>query len=483
MLKPKLQPIHPAIKEVALNYLKHLKIGEERADETITEGQLQIFTALVFRLNKYVEIICYTQYGKSLITALALLIISCIQGKLACIIAPSKEKAKLIMRYYIDHLGDHEIFYTQLEKNSKLERLKQEESKERIVLRNGGGVFCLSADQKNSKKSVEAAMGAGAEIVIGDEFCLIEDETEATIFRMITGKKSDDKLYCKIGNPFYSTAPNAHFKKDWDNPIFHKIFIDAATGIKEGRLNEEELEFAKTKPLFSILYDCEFPAEDEYDKDGYKQLIMSDQINYNKESQKIVIKMIQREKQLIKEGKTEELKKIPKTKLGADIGRGKDFNSYVVRKGNYSFIAGRNQSKDTMVNVNEIEKIMKTYTIKPEDVNIDDTGVGGGVVDRLKELGYGVNGVAFGGSSKSKEFSNTKAELYWGVGIWVQAGGQVDENVNWEQMTWIKYKQQTGEKKIIFESKENLRKRMRKSPDDFDSLALTFYEPAFVGFV
>ena len=169
--------------------------------------------------------------------------------------------------------------------------------------------------------------------------------------------------------------------------------------------------------------------------------------------------------------------------MGGDIGRGKDFNSFVIRKGKYAFIASRNQSKDTMVNVNEVEKLIKTFNIAPENINIDDTGVGGGVVDRLREIGHAVNGVPFGGSSKDNSFSNLKAELYWGVGTWVQAGGQVDENQNWEQMTWIKYKQQTGEKKIIFESKENLRKRMRKSPDDFDSLALTFYEAPFLGFV
>jgi antitoxin component YwqK of YwqJK toxin-antitoxin module len=76
-----------------------------------------------------------------------------------------------------------------LEKNTKLERLKQEESKERIILRNGGGIYCISAQSSRMKKSIEAAMGEGSDDAIIDEAGLINDESEATIFRMIAGKE------------------------------------------------------------------------------------------------------------------------------------------------------------------------------------------------------------------------------------------------------------------------------------------------------
>lgn len=102
----------------------------------LTEGQVDIFEAIVFRISNRLEILTCTQYGKSLTVALAALVLSCIVGRLVSIIALTNDKAKLIMRYYIEHLGDDPLFYTQLEKNTKLERLKQEESKERIILRN-----------------------------------------------------------------------------------------------------------------------------------------------------------------------------------------------------------------------------------------------------------------------------------------------------------------------------------------------------------
>ena len=483
MSKEKLHNPYDFIRKISLFYLSHFKINDEKFDKIVTEGQLDIFSNLIFRNNKYLEIICYTQYGKSLITALACLFITCLQKKVVCIVAPTKEKAKLIMRYYIEHLADHFIFYSNLEKETKLERLKQEENKERIKLKNGGGIFTVSVDQKNSKRSVEAAMGQGAEIVICDEAGLIEDITEATIFRMITGKKCNDKLYCKIGNPFYSSAPVSHFFNDWHNPLYKKIFIDYNQGIKEKRIQKEEIEIAKSKPLFNILYGCKFPSENIIDKDGYYKLVKKDWVRYGN-TKFIILKMIQREIEIKREGKKEELKKIPEIKLGVDVARGKDSNVYIIRKGKYAFVAGTNQSENLMLNINEIIKLKKKYYIKNENIFIDDTGVGGGVTDRLKELGYYVVGVNTGSMpSKKEEFSNLKAELNWLMAEWLKNNGLLNENENWQQLFWLRYMQQSGDKKIIMESKQNLIKRTGKSPDYSDGLALTFKRKNFVGFV
>lgn len=454
-----------------------------------------MFYCLVFRPYKYVEVICITQYGKTLITGLASLIISCIQGKMVAIVAPSKEKAKLSMRYYIEHIGDNPIFYEQLEKNTRLERLRQEESKERITLRNGGGIYALSVDQKNSKKTIEAAMGQGSPIVIQDESGLIEDETEATIFRMIIGKKDEDKLYAKIGNPFYSDPPNSHFKQSWEDEAYHKIFIDGNQAVKEGRMDMYELMMLRKKPLAGILIDCEFPPENLMDRDGYLKLVVSNDLKFNEQSKEQILKMIQEERKLEEQLKEcsdsqqrVELRKnlngIPITKLGADIGAGNDSNSYTIRKGNWAIKAGESKSSDVLVNVNAIIDLIDEYNIKHENVNIDDTGVGKGVTARLIELGYSVNKVEFGSKATDSEtYHNLKAEIFWNAMLWIKEGGQFDMNDNWNQITWIKYKQQSGEKKIIIKDKALLRKEYGKSPDDADSFALTFYEAPYVGII
>src|SRR5690348_16928148 len=128
-------------RQKCLILLKLFKIGDKTADQVLTKGEIEIFGELIFRKHLRLQIICSTQYGKSLCVALACVIISCIQKELVAIVAPKNEQAKIIMRYYIDHLGDSVRFSSQLEKNTKLERLRMEESKDRIVLRNGGGIY------------------------------------------------------------------------------------------------------------------------------------------------------------------------------------------------------------------------------------------------------------------------------------------------------------------------------------------------------
>lgn len=431
-----------------------------------------MFANLIFQVHKRVIIICSTQYGKSLWTALACLVLTCVLGKKVAIIAPTADKAKLIMAYYIEHIGDHSIFYRQLEKNTKLERLRQEQSKRRIILRNGGGIFVISADQRNASKSIEAAMGAGAEVVIGDEFNLIQDDTESTIFRMIAGK-GPDAFYCKIGNPFYSNPPYTHFKKSWLDPRFLQIFIDYVQAIKEGRYSAEFIEEAREKPLFDILYACEFPPEDVMDEKGYRPLILSEQLRYRK---------VTPDQFLAEINKARAEEQIVKPKLGADIGGGGDKNVYTVRWKNLASVVGQNQSKDTMVNVSEIESIVEKFGIDWSDVNIDDIGIGRGVSDRLKEKGYSVNGVNVGGSAQDPKFANLKAELYWKLKVWIgRSDTYLDERPEWAQLTWIKYKV-NSEKQVKIESKEDMKQRTKKSPDFAESLMLTFYEPAFVGF-
>lgn len=452
------------------------KIDDVPADQKITEGQFHIFGSIILRKHNRVEIICSTQYGKSLWVALACIILTCIYGKVVVVVAPSAEKAKIIMRYYIEHLGDNPLFYTKLEKNTRLERLRQEASKERIMLNNGGGIFIVSTDEKNSSKSVEAAMGQGAEIVINDESCLISDTTEATIFRMIAGK-GPDACYIKIGNPFYAAPPNSHFLTTWVGGTYHRIFIDYRQALKEGRYNQEFIDEARNKPLFDILFGCLFPELDIMDAKGYRLLVTPDKIKFGV-TPEIILTAIQKHR----EENGGVLKIRPK--LGCDIGGGGDENTRTLRWGKLAALVGSNKSEDTMVNVSEIIADMETYGIKAEDVNIDDIGIGRGVTDRLKELGHAVNAVSVGDPAvyDKETFSNLKAELCWQAKIWLEdEDSRLDDRPEWVQLTWLKYKVQS-DKKIIMEPKSDLKARHKRSPDHAESFYLTFAEKPYIGF-
>lgn len=430
-----------------LKLLELFQVDGKPASEVLTEGELQIFHAIVLRPYNRVQIICSTQYGKSLTVALACLVVSCIQNELIAVVAPKDEKARIIMRYYIEHLGDSPWFYSQLEKDTKLERLRMEESKERIMLKNHGGIYVLSAQSSNSQKGIEAAMGAGAKIVISDESSLIPDVIESTIFRMIAGS-GPDAFYCKIGNPFYRN----HFYKSWHDPNYHKIFIDYKQGIAEGRYTEQFITEAKQKPNFDILFACEFPPEDAVDEKGYIKLFTQDEV--------------ERAKKVVEP--------FGENRLGVDVAEGGDDTALVLRTANYATVILKYKNEDTMLLPGHVVSIHRDLGLRDENIFMDTIGVGKGAYDRLAEQNYKPTSVRFSEKPDDEvQFANVKAECFWRLKQWLNTSGTLDPRDNWSQLLDIKYRvDSSGRIQII--SKEELRKEGKGSPDVADALAMTF---------
>lgn len=438
-------------RNICLKLLSLFKIGDKTADQIITEGQMLIFYELIFRPHKRLQILCSTQYGKSFVVSLACIIISCIQKEVIAVIAPTNEKAKIIMRYYIEHLGDNPLFYSQLEKDSKLERLRMEESKDRIILRNAGGIYVISVQAGNSKKGIESAMGAGSKIVIQDESCLIPDPIEATVFRMIAGK-GEDAFYCKIGNPFYRN----HFLKSYRDEKYHKIFIDYQQGLKEGRYNKEFIEEARNKPYFDVLYECLFPRPDAIDAGGFSTLIGED---YLHSRMRDIVPMV------------------GSIRWGIDVaGEGSNYSTIVERARSGAKILYKENNPDTMNFVGIIVQAFKDAKNKPTRIYVDKVGIGKPVFDRLKEfreMADLVVGVSAGDSAQDdKTFFNCRAEMFWRVKEWLGIGEL--EGKDWLDLLDIKYKIQS-DRKIKIKSKDEMMKDGVVSPDIADGLSLTFY--------
>lgn len=429
-------------REFCLKLLSLFKIDGKPASEQITEGQLMIFSALVLKKSQRLNIITSTQYGKSLIVALACIVLSCIDGEMISIPAPSEDKARIIMRYYLQHLGDHPLFTAQLEKGDKLDKLLMETRKDRLVLKNRGGVFILSVQAHNSQKGFEAAMGEGSKYVIQDESSLIPDGIESTIFRMIAGKK--DAVYVKIGNPFYRN----HFYKSSQDPRYTQIFIDYKQGLKEGRYNYDFIEEARTKPNFDILFACLFPPEGAIGKDGYVRLITDREL---------------------------ELSTVPQGEhagykiLGCDPAAGGDNSAVVLKSNTYQQVLFNQQLSNTMDFVGVIMDLYRSYQC--DYIVIDKTGVGQGVYDRLQDAGYPTRGVSFGEKSEDPMFQNLKAEWHWRERQWLLSGGRLLNHPAWLEFMHIKYKNKDG--RIIIQPKEELFREGLHSPNVVDAAVLT----------
>jgi hypothetical protein len=110
----------------------------------------------------------------------------------------------------------------------------------------------------------------------------------------------------------------------------------------------------------------------------------------------------------------------------------------------------------------------------PDAVFID-SGAGAGVIDRLRQLGYDVIEVPFGGKASNPNlFVNKRAEMWWGVKEWIDMGGALPDRTDLltELSTPTYWYDAVG--KRCLESKDEIKKRLQGggSPDIADALAL-----------
>lgn len=154
-----------------------------------------------------------------------------------------------------------------------------------------------------------------------------------------------------------------------------------------------------------------------------------------------------------------------------------DRTAIIRRKGRLAYNRETHFNLNTMELVGLIRRIIDKD--RPSKVCIDCIGIGAGIVDRLLELGYdvveGVN-VARAANDKDK-FRNLRAELWHDMREWLSQEMPVqipDDDELQGDLTSLGYKYDSSAR-LLIESKDDLRKRGMKSPDNADALALTFY--------
>jgi len=433
----------------------------EKGDQMyLTPTQCDVFNDIFKRRHKQIHLMAHTRFGKSMTVAMAVLTRITTYPEKWCILAPTKEKARIIMDYIIQHSFDNEYFKGKLiiEKGESVEALRRKRSKDRINFVHSDGtlgeVFIIGVDSNNSNKAGDAAMGFGAANIILDEAALVDDEIESKIFRML-GDNADDYFYCKIGNPFKRN----HFLKDYRNTsIFHRN-ITSELGVREGRLNEEFLNIAKTKPNYDVLFENKFPPANMVDKDGWTSLLTEDEI----------------EKAMV-DGKVE---MFGEKRLGLDpAGGGGCFNSYVLRSENFAALVRKDEEDNTMTTVGNMIQIARRLEVPQDNIFMDKIGLGRGIHDRCREQSIPVKGINVAESAIEKlNYFNLRAEGYWNLRKWIKAGGKLKKHSDWYELENIKYKAQDSTGKMIIMSKEEMRKRGINSPDTADALMLTFTTP------
>ncbi|SEV88780.1 hypothetical protein SAMN05428988_0143 [Chitinophaga sp. YR573] len=187
-------------------------------------------------------------------------------------------------------------------------------------------------------------------------------------------------------------------------------------------------------------------------------------------------------------------------RLGVDVaGMGRDSSCFCPRYGDYvgqlEMLQSGGKAEHMQIagiTKNKIEQHADKFTGKKAKAFIDTIGEGAGVFSRLQELKvqgiysckYSEAATTDGGQPLKDytdvyEFANMRAYLHWAVRDWLDPhkGSKAmlprDDDLATEltEATW-KF-QSNG--KIIIEPKEDIKKRLGKSPDKADALANTFY--------
>lgn len=114
----------------------------------------------------------------------------------------------------------------------------------------------------------------------------------------------------------------------------------------------------------------------------------------------------------------------------------------------------------------------------PDAVFIDGNGVGGGVIDTLKDWKYSVIEVQFGASADdTKQYMNKRTECWCKMADWLSVGAIPYLQGLKDDMTAPEYGFSGVDNLKAMEPKEKTKKRGFASPDFADALALTFAQP------
>lgn len=170
--------------------------------------------------------------------------------------------------------------------------------------------------------------------------------------------------------------------------------------------------------------------------------------------------------------------------LGVDVARFGDDKTVLLGMDHRSQIFKEViQGKDTRWTSNRIISLIRQSGYKV--IVVDDTGLGGGVTDSLREWRRDENWsgaiIAFNGGEAAEnkgevKFANLRAESYWQLREEIKKPHLrlIDAGDLFSQLSAIRYFYTSGGK-IGIESKDQMRRRGRKSPDEADALALAVY--------
>ena len=350
-------------------------------------------------------------------------------------VAPFLKQAKVIA-------WDHFKYYLK-----DIPQMKINETELTILLPNGSKIFLVGADNP------DAMRGSYANGVVLDEYAMGKDIFEEIIRPMFTNTNG----WCvftstpKGQNHFYKLwLKSQSGLKDW----WGGMYTAKDSGVIDPQVLKDIEDQSSSESMFRQEYMCDFMASSD------NVLIRIDDVYVANRRQY----------------RLDEIEHAP-TIIGVDCARyGDDRTVIFVRKGLQAFPYRYFQGLNTAEIAERIIDVINDYGY---DGICIDQAFGGGTIDRLREFGYdNVFEVNFNMKSADEHCKNKRAEMWWKMAEWIRKEGALPQDDDLvQELTNVFYGYSTGAGQIQLEGKELVKKRIGKSPDLADALALTFAFP------
>ncbi len=164
--------------------------------------------------------------------------------------------------------------------------------------------------------------------------------------------------------------------------------------------------------------------------------------------------------------------------LSVDVARfGDDQTVFTIRQGRKVLPQAKFRELDTMQVADKVIHFIKIYN--PGMVVVDATGIGAGVVDRLRQLGYEVQ--EFHGAGKpydDTQYINIRAEMFCKLRDAMKSGLEISDDITLQDdLISVEFEFARQSDKLKIRSKEEMKKDGLPSPDCADSIAMTYAFP------
>lgn len=273
-----------------------------------------------------------------------------------------------------------------------------------------------------------------------------------------------------IGNP---TQTSGTFYRAFhsDRALYKTIHISA---FDTPNFTGEEVSDAASKSLVSVEWAEQRRVQWGENTPLYDVRVLG---NFPSESEDQVIGLSQ-----IERAKRREAQPSKPVVISCDVARyGSDETVIAIRRGDHVRIHKTYTSRSLMETVGQIVDAAREYNEPGMRVVVDDVGLGGGVTDRLKELGVPVEG--FNGGSTANEprlYPNRRSEAWFAFADQIDHVDLDPDEQLGADLVAPKYSLDSQGRRVV-EPKDRTKKRLGRSPDRADAVLMAFAPAAPMG--